>query len=72
MVIAFFTKIWLHAILSKKMRKFFEEKDITILDWSGNSPDLNPIENLWAIIERRIEKTECSTVQKLISAIVRT
>ena len=57
---------------SKKMRTFFEEKDITIIDWPGNSPDLNPIENLWAIIERRIEKTDCSTAQKLISAIIRT
>ena len=57
---------------SKNMHTFFEEKDITILDWPGNSPDLNPIENLWAIIKRRIEKTDCSTVQKLISAIIRT
>ena len=56
----------------QKMRTFFEEKDITILDWPGNSPDLNPIKNLRAIIKRRIEKTECSTVQKLISAIIRT
>ena len=54
------------------MRNFFEEKDITILDWPGYSPDLNPIENLWAIIKRWIEKTDCSTVQKLISAIIRT
>ena len=57
---------------SKKMHTFFEEKDVTILDWPGNLPDLNPIENLWAIIKRRIEKTDCSTVQKLISAIIRT
>ena len=54
------------------MRTFFEEKDITIPDWPGNSPDLNRIENLWAIIKRRIEKTDCSTVQKLISAIIGT
>ena len=55
---------------SKKMRTFFEEKDITILDWPGNLPDLNPIENLWAIIKRRIKKTDCSTEPKLISAII--
>jgi len=24
------------CLTSKKMRKFFEEKDITILDWPGN------------------------------------
>ena len=57
---------------SKKMRTFFEEKDITILDWSGNSPDLNSIENLWAVIKSRIEKTDCLTAQKLISANIRT
>ena len=57
---------------SIKMRTFFEEKNITIQDWPGNSPDLNLIENPWAIIKRRIEKTDCSTVQKLISAIIGT
>ena len=55
----------------QKMRTFFEEKDITTLDWPGNLSDLNPIENLWAIIKRRIEKTDCYTVQKLISAITK-
>ena len=47
---------------SKKMRTLFEEKDITILNWPGNPPDLNPVENLCAIIQRRIEKTDFSIV----------
>ncbi|KAG1693198.1 Rho GTPase-activating protein 26 [Nymphon striatum] len=56
---------------SCKMRTFFEESGLEVLDWPGNSPDINPIENLWVIMKRRLQKEDCSTMTKLISAGIR-
>jgi hypothetical protein len=34
---------------SRARRQWLQENGITILDWPGNSADLNPIENLWYV-----------------------
>ena len=39
--------------VSKETKIFFEKK-IRLLDWPDNSPDLNPIENIWGIMSKRI------------------
>ena len=42
--------------------QFYKEIEITVIDWSPYSPDLNPIENVWAFIKaksisKNIQKT---------------
>jgi transposase len=39
---------------SKMTQEFFSRMDVEVLDWPARSPDLNPIENLWATMARRV------------------
>ena len=37
--------------------QWHRENSIKRIDWPGNSPDLNPIENLWSILKSKLRKT---------------
>jgi hypothetical protein len=40
------------------------------MDWPSNSPDLNPIENLWSIIKGKLKKNhQLTSLPQLIQAI---
>ena len=49
--------------------KYLADRGVEVIQWAGNSPDLNPIENLWSIIKRRLKLKDCSTRHKCILAI---
>lgn len=55
---------------SKMVKKFFADKGIQCLDWPGNSPDINPIENLWSICKTRLRTMDCTTKTKLIESVI--
>lgn len=40
-----------------------------IENWSSNSPDLNPIENVWRILKSRVKRHKCTTPEQLRKAI---
>jgi transposase len=46
-------------------KKWLKENNITLLDWPPNSPDLNPIENIWQIIKDRLTQREPKNIEEL-------
>ncbi len=43
----------------------FADHDITVLDWPGNMPDLNPIWNLWDIFKRKMRNSRSNNTDEL-------
>ncbi len=41
---------------TKKIAEFFEKNQIKTLNWPPQSPDINPIENLWSWVKRKRQK----------------
>lgn len=41
---------------AKVCKDFLSSRSIEVLEWPGNSPDLNVIENLWHVLKMRINK----------------
>jgi transposase len=56
--------------VSIRARRHFAGKRISLLDWPPSSPDINPIENLWSIVKRRMEVAQPRNKQDLISSFV--
>ena len=55
---------------AKKVTKFLSDLDLSVLPWPGNSPDMNPIENLWSIVKKKIRKTNITTKTQLIETLI--
>ncbi len=57
------------AHTAKSTKSWFNDNGVTVLDWPANSPDLNPIENLWGIVKRKMRDTRPNNADDLKAAI---
>ena len=55
---------------ARVVNEFFAKNHIALLQWPAYSPDLNCIENLWAMLKRKLHATDISSKQQLISEAV--
>ncbi len=56
------------AHTAKGTKSWFKDHCVTVLDWPA-SPDLNPIENLWGIVKRKMRDTRPNNADDLKAAI---
>jgi transposase len=52
-------------------KQWLHNSGVNVLDFPPYSPDLNPIENLWSIMAREVEKTQCEDDESLGDVVLK-
>ena len=50
---------------SKAVMQWFQTKDVNVLIWPENSPDLNLIKNLWTMIKQKVSRSNPGSLEEL-------
>ena len=50
---------------SKLVCEWFRQHNLKVVEWPSQSPDLNPIENLWGELKRKLARLPCRNKKEL-------
>ncbi|KAI2661415.1 Transposable element Tcb2 transposase [Labeo rohita] len=56
----------------QKHQSWLNDHGVGVLDWSANLPDLNPIENLWGIVKRKMRNKRPKNADELKATVKET
>ena len=54
---------------SKLVKQWFKDENITVMNWPVQSPDLNPIENMWDHLKRTVGEKNPKTTKELWKSV---
>ncbi|GFX82017.1 clotting factor B [Trichonephila clavipes] len=60
----------LDVVKARSIKAFLAEQNIPLLDWPGDSPDMNPIENIWELMKREVAKDVITNKTQLLERII--
>jgi hypothetical protein len=53
----------------KRVKEWVLDYNCIAMDWPSQVPDLNPIENLWSILDRQLCNRKCNSEAELFQAL---
>ena len=56
---------------SFKMLSFFSKNKIELMCWPPNSPDINPIENIWNLIKNNVRSKHYNNKKEMIYEVTK-
>ena len=50
---------------AKSAKTFLSKEDVTVMEWPAQNPDMNPIKNVWKLLNERDKEKNPRNIEEL-------